>query len=554
MNGTGPHRPQPRPPNGAPYRPSRTPARSRPASGLSLAQQVFLLQLSVIVLLVVAGSAVGYLNTRRAVERDAEREVLTLATALARLPAVGPALAEPDPATVLQPIAESVRQATRVDFVVFMAPDRTRYSHPDPAQIGQRFLGTVEPALAGGTVTETYTGTLGPSIRAVVPITDPDGSVRALVSVGILRSKVGDELRQRLPPLIAAVLLALVVAAGGSLAVSRRLRRQTLGLGPAEITRMYEHHDAVLHAVREGLLVTDQSGNLVLVNDEARRLLGLPADAEGRPVAELGLTGELADLLASGAPANDQLHVHADLVLVVNQTPARRDGRRLGTVTTLRDHTELQALNGELDSVRGFAEALRAHAHEAANRLHTVVTMIELGRPDQAVEFATADLATTQALADRLVGAVDEPVLAALLLGKAAQAHERGIDLVIDPETTVRRTRIAPRDLVTLLGNLIDNGLDAAQAAPPPRQVTVGMFGDGHQLRIRVTDSGRGLAADDVELAFDRGWSTKAATGGIGRGIGLALVRQVIDRYNGSVTVDTATTTTFTVLLQEPVS
>jgi len=182
--------------------------------------------------------------------------------------------------------------------------------------------------------------------------------------------------------------------------------------------------------------------------------------------------------------------------------------------------------------------------------------MIELGRPLRTRRLPPADLATTQALADRLVGAVDEPVLAALLLGKAAQAHERGIDLVIDPDTTVRRTRIAPRDLVTVLGNLIDNGIDAAQAAPPPRQVTVGIFADGHQLRIRVTDSGHGLAGDDVERAFGRGWSTKAATDGIGRGIGrgigLALVQQVINRYNGSVTVDTAATTAFTVLLQEP--
>lgn len=521
---------------------------------MSLARQLFVLQLAVIVFLVGTGALLAFLDARRASEVGAGRRVLTLAAGLARVPAVQEAMTEPDPSSVLQPLAESVRTATDTDFVVFMAPDRTRYSHPVPERIGQQFIGTVAPALAGDTVTETYEGTLGPSVRAVVPIRDNNadaegGNVIGLVSIGILQREIGKELLQRVPLLLAVSGGALGLAALGSLFISRRLSRQTLGLGPAEITRIYEQHDAVLHAVAEGLLIVNLDGRLVLANDEARRLLGLPADAEGKSVADLALDEPLGTMLTEQAQVSDELIVYRDRVLVANAEPAEKDGRRLGTVTTLRDHTELEALSGELDSARGFAEALRAQAHESANRLHTVVTMIELGQPERAVEFATVELASAQQLADQVVGAVAEPTLAAVLLGKSAQAHEKGVELVITDDTAVGDVAIAPRDLVTLVGNLVDNAIDAALAAPPPRRVTVTARSVDGGLWLTVTDTGTGVDAARVEEMFTRGFSTKPERAPHGRGLGLALVKQLITRYGGSVDVTSDGGTTFDVEL-----
>ncbi|WP_246256734.1 sensor histidine kinase [Isoptericola halotolerans] len=458
-------------------------------------------------------------------------------------------MTEDDPSAALQPVAESVREATGTDFVVFMATDRTRYTHPDPDQIGEAFLGTVGPALEGGTVTETYEGTLGPSVRAVLPVHDEEGEVAALLSIGVLRTQIGQELLARVPALLGVAGAAIAVAALGSWAISRRLDRQTLGLGPVEITRMYEQHDAVLHAVREGLLIVDLDGRLSLANDEAARLLDLPEDAQGRDVDELGLDEPLRSLLISGEPVSDRLLVYRDRVLVASSEPATKDGTVLGVVTTLRDHTELETLNDELDSARGFAEALRAQAHESANRLHTVVTMIELGQPEKAVELATVELATAQQLADQVVGSVDEPALAALLLGKAAQAHEKGVELVVTDDTEVRDVDVPPRDLVTVVGNLVDNAIDAALAAPPPRRVTVTAQGLQGGLVLEVSDSGAGVDADRVDDIFTRGWTTKEAAGARGQGLGLALVRQVIGRHGGSVDVTHDGATTFTVRL-----
>ena len=190
---------------------------------------------------------------------------------------------------------------------------------------------------------------------------------------------------------------------------------------------MYEYYDAVLHAVREGLLLLDDQDRVQLVNDEARRLLDLPGGRRRPAGGGAGAAAGAGRAPRVGETAEaDDVYVAGDHVLVVSSAPARWDGREVGAVVTLRDRTELQAVTGELDVVRGLTEALRAQNHESANRLHTVVSLIEMGRPEEAVEFATEELQIAQLLADRVVGAVEDPVLAALLLGKTAQAVRAG--------------------------------------------------------------------------------------------------------------------------------
>jgi sensor histidine kinase regulating citrate/malate metabolism len=457
---------------------------------------------------------------------------------------------------VLQPYAEQVRADTGTSFITVLAPDRTRYTHPDPAEIGRPFRGTIAPALAGETFTETYTGTLGPSVRATGPVEDPDGDVVALVSAGVTVEAIGQDLAGAVPGIVGTALVTLAVGGLGSWALSRRLQRQTQGLSPGQLARLLEYHHAVLHAVREGLLLVDGERRVQLVNDEARRLLGVDGDPTGRYLADLGLPPELTAVLVQQRTAVDEVHVTGTRVLVVNQAPPRAGDGSAGTVVTLRDHTELQALTGELDSVRSFAESLRAQAHEAANRLHTTVSLVELGRTDEAIEFATAQLASAQQLTDRVVGAVGDPVLAALVLGKAATAHERGVLLEIDPATSVGETGLPGGDLVTIVGNLLDNAIDAALAGDPPRQVQLAAEVDAGRLEIRVEDTGPGVPDGDAARVFERGWSTKEAPdapAGLGRGLGLALVAQAVRRHGGTITVRPGPGAEFVVSLPLPV-
>ena len=396
--------------------------RSRSRGGSAVARQILLLQVLVVLVVVVGAVALSYADARRTQTAAARDRALAVAVAVADTPQVRRALSTPDPSRTIQPFAEQVRRDSRTDFVVVMGLDRTRYSHPNPAEIGGRFVGDLGSAPRGGQFTQEYTGTLGRSMRAVVPVFAGPGSGRvvALVSVGITAERIQDALADRLPTIGLAAATILAVGLLGAWLISRRLRRQTHGLGEREITRMYEYYDAVLHAVREGLVLVDTDGRVQLVNDEAKHLLGLGDDAVGRPVDDLGLPPSLVRAIRSRDRRPDEIHLLDDAVLVVNTAPARWQGRDVGLVVTLRDHTEIQAVAGELDTVRGLAESLRSQNHEASNRLHTVVSLVELGRTDEALDFATEELEIAQLLTDRVVGSVSDPVVSALLLGKTA--------------------------------------------------------------------------------------------------------------------------------------
>ncbi|MFF7179139.1 ATP-binding protein [Streptomyces sp. NPDC008121] len=539
----------------------------------SLAGQLFAMQV-VLVAAIVAGCAVfAYVTDRAQAEETARRQSAATALSVAESPTVAAAARSADPTALLQPYAESVRHRTGVAFVVIMAPDGTRWTHPEPGQIGHTYLGHIEEAARGGTLSETHQGVLGPSVRTITPVRD-HGRVVALVSAGITIDTISEQVREQVTALLGMAGAALALGGAGTYVINARLRRHTHGMNAAELSRMHDYHEAALHAVSEGLVMLDGQRRIALINDGARQLLSLDAEVVGTPATELGLPLPLTGALLASEPRVDEPHLTADRVLVVNTRPVV-GGERRGTVVTLRDRTELQALSGELSSERGFTQALRAQAHEAANRLHTVVSLIELGRVDEAVDFATAELELAQALTDRVVDAVGEPVLAALLLGKAAQANERGVELVLTEDSRIDDGLLPPeipsRDLVTILGNLIDNAVEAASAAPggaggaagqggggkqgEPRdaagagvqggsddtgaqggsggrpRVTVTARACGGELLIRVGDSGRGIPEEDRDAVFERGWSTQ----GSGRGLGLALVRQAAARASGTV-------------------
>ncbi|HWG23973.1 sensor histidine kinase [Actinospica sp.] len=508
----------------------------RRTSRLSISKQVLFMQLAMAVLLTTAGITIAIQQARNTDFDHARAETLALAETVAAAPGTAAAVRSGDPTTDLQPIASSIEKSTSVDFIVIMSPAGIRYTHPNPDEIGKHYIGDTAPALAGHPFSEVYTGTLGPSVRSVAPIYAANGRIVGLVSVGITLERVSTIAGRQLP-LILAIALGVVALIGlGSWALSRRLSKQTLGLGPQEITRLYEHHDAVLHAMHEGLVVLDRRRRVLLMNDEALRLLDLdPAeDPGGRTVAGLGLDPAFAELLGSGRDAHDETHLAGARVLAVNQSRAMRDGRDLGTVVTLRDHTELRALAGELDSARAFADALSASAHEAANRLHTVVTLIELDRPQDAVRFATTELAASQGLIDRLLGAVGDEAVAALLLGKISQAAERGVEIAIGEDTAAPDLAVPNRDLITILGNLIDNAVDAAAATEVPHRVSVSLCSGAEGVRIRVADTGAGIAPEHADEIFTRGWTTKQEAG---HGIGLALVRHSVGRNDGTIAI-----------------
>lgn len=321
-------------------------------SAHTVAGQVFFLMLGIVALLVATAVVALVVQGRRDSMNVARAQSLSVAETFAHAPGIAAALDSKDPTALLQPRAEEIRRSTGVEYVVVVGTNGIRYTHPDIALIGKHNIGPYKEALEGGSFTKTVRGSRGLAVNSLAPVQRPDGTVAGVVSVAIKVDTVNKLAYPSIPLALGAAVVALALTAGGAGLVSRRLGRQTRGLGPAEMTRMYEHHDAVLHSVREGVLIIGADGRLALANDEARRLLGLPADAEGRSVTELGLEPRTAELLASGQVATDEVRPAGNRLLAVNLRPTGERGGPPGTVATLRDTTELRAVTGRAETVR----------------------------------------------------------------------------------------------------------------------------------------------------------------------------------------------------------
>ncbi|MFF7161911.1 SpoIIE family protein phosphatase [Streptomyces sp. NPDC008086] len=362
----------------------------------SVAGQVLIFQVALVVLLVACGVFALILQSERDTNAEARRRSTAVAQTFAHAPGVLAALQAPDPSKVLQPLTEEARKAAGVDFIVVMDTEGIRYTHPLPDRIGKRFVGEIGPSLEGRTYVESVNGPLGREVQATVPIENADSEVVGLVSAGMKVKNVESQLARQLPIILGAGAGALVLSTGVTALVGRRLRRQTHSLAPAEMSLMYEHHDTVLHSVREGVLIVASDGRLILANDEARRLLELPPDVEGRLASELpGLDPGTKELLVSGREATDEVHLAGERLLAINQRPTDREGDPRGTVVTLRDSTELQAVTGRAEVAR---ERLRL-LYDAGLRIGTTLDVLrtagELAQVPvpRFADFVTVDLA-----------------------------------------------------------------------------------------------------------------------------------------------------------------
>ncbi|MEU9300071.1 SpoIIE family protein phosphatase [Streptomyces sp. NPDC048269] len=391
--------------------------------GHSVAGQVFALQAVIVLLLISAAAVALVVQSRYDSERDARNRALAAAEAFAHAPGLPAALKAANPTAVLQPLADGARLATGIDFIAVMNTDGVRFTDSRPELIGKRATGDLSRALAGRSFTETYVGEPSDAVRAVAPVRDASGAVVGLVGTGIEVANVSDAVEDQIPLLVGAAAGALLLGTGGAFLVSRRLRRQTRGLGAAEMSRMNEHHEAVLHAVREGVLIIGADRRLVLANDEARRLLDLPPDAEQKHVADLGLDARTTELIVSGRVATDEVHLAGDRLLAVNVRPTKPyAGRPSGTVMTLRDSTELAALSGRAEVARERLQLL----YDAGVRIGTTLDVVRTAEELSEVAVPRfADFVTVELLEPVLRG--DEPAAASGVYTEMRRAAMSGV-------------------------------------------------------------------------------------------------------------------------------
>jgi two-component system CitB family sensor kinase len=511
----------------------------------SVSSQLLLLQVAVVAATVVIGALASYAFVSSQIDEQYKQRALAIAYAVAATPDIVEAMDDPEPSKAIQPIAEAIRRSVGADFVVVANKDGIRYSHPNPENIGKRVSTDPSAALAGDVYVGYQEGTLGRSVRAKVPILR-GADVIGIVSVGFLDAQLAQKLGQALPTMTLTVLLALALGVGGSLILARRIDRQTFGLGPREIVGLLEQREGMLHGIREGVLALDLTGRVTVANDEARRLLGLPGFVQGSSLHDLVPEGRVRDVLDGTTAGADQVVLARGRVLVANRMPVTVRGAEVGAVVTLRDRTELEGALRELDTERGLAQALRAQAHEFSNKLHVVGGLIELGRLDDAVRFVAETSLVQQELVDLVQERIADPAVAALLLAKAASSSERHVEFRLASDTRLPAHVWDVRDLITVVGNLVDNAIDAA-AGSVNGWVEVSVHSEQAGTSVRVRDSGPGIDDQVGDLIFREGYTTK--TGGAHYGIGLALVRQIAQRRGGWVRVVNDGGAVFTALI-----
>jgi sensor histidine kinase regulating citrate/malate metabolism len=516
----------------------------RPGRPLSLAGQFLLLQSGVLLLVVVVVSIVS-LRQSDADFRDArENRLRAAAESLAGIAAVRDGAAGD-----VDPRALGFYLQTRADNAgasgaYLVTLDGTVLAATDPTRRGERIE-------LGGPPARTWTGDItdlgAKTIAAQVPVyagesTGEDASPPELVGA-VLVTQTYPPLTERLAStstdVLAVLGTGLALGLLGSWALARLIKRRTRGLEPAEIAALADHREGLLRSIREGVLAVGADGRVSLMSDSARELLGLSSDPTGRRLDELGLPAETLALLSGTEEVHDTPLVAGDRVLVLNRNRVHHDGRAAGTVTTLRDRTELVALQSELNARESVTETLRAQTHEFSNQLHTITGLLQLEEYAEVGRFVTGLTARRAALSDHVTSRIDDPAVAALLIAKASLAAERRVS--IDLETSSALPRLTPdgsADVVTVLGNLVDNAVDAtALTGPPDGRVGVLLRAAGETVTVRVSDTGGGVPAERLPEIFRRGFSTKPRDAS-GRGVGLALVQLVCRTRGGEVEVE----------------
>ncbi len=513
----------------------------------TLAGEMLALQLAIVVVVLLAVAALSLAQSEATFSRVEGRRVSAMAEQLAANPLVRNQLPRPAPEETLAPLTHSTLVQSGVSSVTITDSSGRIVSSTNPTVIGDRLR--FGPGVARG---RGWSGSLtwdgSRELVAQVPVLGAAsgdlGRTLGIVMIGEASPTVWQRLSGASSYLLAYLGIASGLGLAGSWLLARRVKRQTLGLEPREITGLAEHREAMLYGIAEGVIALDPQQRLTLVNEVGRQLLDLPDECVGRTLDELGIDGRLHDVLTGTRPeadhGPDEVVIRHGRVLVMNRMTVTKNDRLLGSVTTLRDRTELARLEREIGSFRSTSELLRAQTHEFANQLHTISGLIQIGEQDEVVHYVRALTRRRQSLDMTIGRRVHDPAVAALLMAKDSLAAERKITLKVSDDTSLGR--LAPEDaadVATVVGNLVDNAIDAAAGSGPDGRepwVEVELRQDASSVEIVVCDSGPGVAPELAREVFHHGFTTKAAAEGE-RGIGLALTQLVCERRGGEIRV-----------------
>ena len=432
---------------------------------------------------------------------------------------------------------------SNIDVISVISADGVRRYHTNHELIGTVYDGTVPDLSSGQLLVTSDTGPSGSQRRAYAAIYGSDGSYAGFVLAVMLRQNINRIILTTATVHLIAAALVIVLALGLSVHLSGRIKRRLRGYEPDVFSAMFSVRDSILESLEEGVAAFDRTGSAVYLNSAARKILG-GEDASPLPVGEVLSSGSRM----SGVP----VRVGHGAEVMADISPVTDDGGAVGAVCILRDRTEYTKLMEDLSGVRYMVESMRANNHDFVNKLHVILGLIRMGENDRACEYIMGVTSIQQTVINNIVKNIEDPSVAALLIGKYARASELNIRFSLAAGSHMSRADIyiPSGDLVTVIGNLTDNAMEEMDRAEiETRELTVGIFTSPHALLINVDDTGGGIAPDRLDDIFADGSSTK----GEGHGKGLFIVKNTVEKYGGRVTVESepGVGTSFTVTVTD---
>lgn len=478
-----------------------------------------------------------------AVEEQIGKRALSLSKTVAADPELREAFSREEPWKTIQPIAERARINSGAEFVVVGNEHGVRYSHPIPERIGKEMVGgdNGPVLLRGESFVSRAVGSLGSSLRGKTPVVDEEGRVIGIVSVGFMIEDIEKITRGYLERMLVFLFPALGLGMSGAVLLARKIKRDTLGLEPDEISALYKERNAVIQAVREGIIVVDREERVRLINQAACDMLSLPSDEamRGLSIRKILPQSRMPEVIRTGEIHLNRVMVIRGKELIVNRYPIREaSGEVTGVVASFRLKSEMDELNRQLSQVSRYAEALRAQTHEFKNILYTLSGLIQLGSYREALDLIHRKTVEGQDLIRLVVKRIPDPWLGGILLGFYNRARELKVDLSIDSDSRLERLpdHLPRQYLVRILGNLITNAFEAVENQPEGQRKVKLYLGDtGGEILLEVEDSGPGVPDEWAPRIFEKGFSTKK---GDTRGFGLAIVKEVAEEMGGYIALE----------------
>jgi len=479
------------------------------------------------------------------IQSEVKTNIMNVAEIVAHSPEIKEALEIKDKNKIIGAEVETfLKTVDQIEYIIVVGMDRTRYSHPDRKLIGAKFVGGDEYKVLknGETYISEATGTLGKSLRAFTPIYDMNNKKQiGFVAVGTLTQSIENSKQKAIMYLIFITLGALTVGTIGAFLLAQNIKRTLLGLEPEEITKLYNEKMSIIDAIHEGLVAIDKHGHITLINDSALKILQLEHkynknEIIGQKMELLFPTTRLLTITELGISEYDKEQNINNTLIMTNRVPIKDRQKVIGAIATFRDKSEVTNLAEELTGVKQILEALRANNHEFMNKLHVILGLIHIGELEEAKKYITNITEKKQKLLSEVTNKIKNPTIAALILGKFSRAAELKINLIINEATNLDNNlkNISNNVLVTILGNLIENAMEAAsKSIKEDRYVNVKIQEGTSEIKIEINDSGIGIEKEYISAIFQRGYTTKTGSSGVG----LSLVKDAIDNLKGEITV-----------------